>query len=41
MMNNPMKQGNEETTEETPQESAMSLWDWCIDSDDEKLKKFL
>jgi hypothetical protein len=38
MMNN---QGSkkEETTEETTQESAMFLWDWCIDSDEEHIEE--
>jgi len=29
---------NEETFEDSPQESAMFLWDWCIYYDDEHIK---
>jgi hypothetical protein len=37
-MNIPRKQKNKEVIEETPQESAMFLWEWCIDLDDEHVE---
>jgi hypothetical protein len=30
---------NDDTTEEPPPEVVMFLWDWCIDSDDEKIEE--
>jgi hypothetical protein len=36
----PKEEEKKETTKETPQESTMFLWDWCIDSDDEKIEEF-
>jgi hypothetical protein len=34
----PKEEENEEVIEENPQEYAMFLWDWCIDSDDEHIE---